>query len=367
MAAAEWGAFAALAGAGTGGRDFSGISRATCSGHSNTFCHGARRMLRILNEPAVPAQAHKHTHPCMPRMHACTHVHTDAYALRGCDRAHTLPSPAQIRPTSRLTSPNRGGPARIPRHEEERASGLQRARQCMLRVPGRDVPVQRARRTIARLHSGKRVRGPRPPARPSAAHAEAAVHQPSYGTQGHAKSTAVQPHGPGSSSCASTWRPGPKKSPSLGAAGSAQQQLKLKGRERVASGCTRHLVGDARCRRQCPAALRRNRHAQDPPRGFPDPRPLATHAQPFPFPLYAHLFASRCTFLLATCMPRLEGAAARTERMGQVDELQCKKNRDSLLAAGSPRLCCRGLSPTFLALCALQLMIPSACGASNRR
>ena len=55
-------------------------------------------------------------------------------------------------------------------------------------------------------------------------------------------------------------------------------------------------------------------------------------------------------------------------RMGQVDELQCKENRDRPLAAGSPMLCCRGLFPSFLALCALQLLwMPSASGASNRR
>jgi hypothetical protein len=95
VAAAELGAFAPLAGAGTGGRDFSGISRATCSGHSNTFCRGARRMRRILNEAAsVHAQTHKYMHG----PHACTHVQTFAHELRGCGRAHTLPSAAQVRP-----------------------------------------------------------------------------------------------------------------------------------------------------------------------------------------------------------------------------------------------------------------------------
>lgn len=64
------------------------------------------------------------------------------------------------------------------------------------------MPVQRDRRTLARLHSGKRGRGPRPPARPSAAHADAAgapakVTQPQGGgTQGHAKSTTPQPRSP---------------------------------------------------------------------------------------------------------------------------------------------------------------------------
>jgi hypothetical protein len=65
-------------------------------------------------------------------------------------------------------------------------------------------------------------------------------------------------------------------------------------------------------------------------------------------------------------MPRHKSSATRTGRMEQVDELQCKENRDNPLVAGSPRLCCRGLSPTFLTLCAL-LWMPSASGASNRR
>jgi hypothetical protein len=106
-----------------GGRDFSGISRATCSGHSNTFCHGARRMRRILNEAAsVPAQAHKNTNTCM---HARTHIHTRTQRL--WSRAHASKRGPNAAPLQRLTPPNRGGPARIPRHEEERASACRGA------------------------------------------------------------------------------------------------------------------------------------------------------------------------------------------------------------------------------------------------